>query len=241
MKKKFNTSTSILTGIGFVKTIIPLLLIVVFQGICFGQVTSFTSVYFSGDSVVAYGYVTSYNNSSTHVYTTNVSLTSPTGRNSSASNGGDSATTSLSISGEVGTFNASTQHIGSCPSQYGGGTHPVGGSWGSIQTCQDTCTPCQALRDTKKSSCDTALLTCEGAALAAYISALTVCENQTFCQSGNPSYNEDECTRCKQGVSAAYAVAAGTCAAVYINCLGDRVDCTPSNYKTIQCGACANN
>ncbi len=240
MKKKFNTSTSILTGIGFVKTTIPLLLIVVFQSIGLGQVYSSTYVSFSGDSVSATGSVTGYSNSSTHVYTTTVSLTSPTGRNSSASNGGDSATTSLSISGEVGTFNASTQHIGTCPSQYGGGTHPVGGSGGSIQTCTDTCTACQALRDTQTGTCNINLTQCEGAAGVAYIAALLACENNAFCQSGNPNFNEEECNRCKQTVTAGFVAATAVCGTIYYQCLGNRVDCTASNYKTIKCEACSN-
>ncbi|MGH9844763.1 MAG: hypothetical protein ACREEM_39095 [Blastocatellia bacterium] len=85
--------------------------------------------------------------------------------------------------------------------------------------CPDECTPCC---DHETNLCWRNLAICEGAATGALILGLNACENASFCQQGNPAYNEDECNRCKTYVWEAYAVASGVCGTVFGLCMSDR-------------------
>ena len=192
--------------------VLPILIILVCQNICFGQVYSYTSLTISGSDVVAYTDGSSSYNSSTHVYSINGNITSPSGRTASYSSSGSSATGYLGIQSEAGTFYAVANIYGSCP--YSGYAHTLGVPSGQVTTCVDTCTPCRALRHTQTVTAEAVLATCGGGATAAYIAAINACENNTFCQSGNPNFNQGECDRCKNLVTEAYVAAGITCSTV---------------------------
>src|SRR5215510_466180 len=114
MNIRLNASNEIFNKTPILKTAIAILMLLFIRGISFGQAYSYTDVSVNGDSVIAYGNVTGYYNSSTHVSSTQVTLYSPSGR-SASSWGGESASASLSINGEEGTFGAGTSHQGTCP------------------------------------------------------------------------------------------------------------------------------
>lgn len=91
----------------------------------YSQIYTYSDAYESGDNVAGYSSVTGYYNSSTHVYTSNITVYSPTGRTSSASTSGTSISTSISLSLEDGVFTLSSNFVGTCPNPYGGGSHVV--------------------------------------------------------------------------------------------------------------------
>lgn len=93
----------------------------------YSQVYAYADSYKNGDSVAGYSSVTGYYNSSTHVYTTNATLSSPT-RSVSSSASGTSASLSISIQLEDGFYSLSSHFVGTCPNPQGGGNHAVGGS-----------------------------------------------------------------------------------------------------------------
>ncbi len=93
------------------------------------QVYSYTDGYISGLTLVGYGAVTGYYNNSTSISSTTVRIYSPSGRFASASVNGGSATTSLELDGEHGSFSLSTSHVGTCPY---GQNHTIGGSGGTV-------------------------------------------------------------------------------------------------------------
>ncbi len=239
MKLKLIAFTKTLISTSLIKAAIPTLLILGLQSICLGQVYSYVDTSVGETDVIGYSAVTGYYNSSTHVYTTTSTLTSPTGRTTTASNSGTSVTAYLSIQGEVGWFGVNTQFYGTCPG--GGYTHVIGGNGGGVQTCADTCTPCRVLRQSQTGTCNINLTSCEGAAVTAYIAALLLCENNAFCQSDNPNFNQEECDRCKQTVTAAFVAATAVCGTIYYQCLGNRVDCETGFYKNTVCATpCSN-
>lgn len=106
-----------------------LLLVALFATNSFGQVYSYTDTSQSGGVLIGYGSVTGYYNSSTHIYTTRITVSAPSGRSTTTTNSGTSATAYLSLDLEHGNFSSSTSHEGTCP--YSGYTHTVGGSGGS--------------------------------------------------------------------------------------------------------------
>src|SRR5262249_9676596 len=111
------------------KGAIATLLLFLIQGVSFGQVYSYTDISSSdGTYVSAYGSVTGYYNSSTHISSTVVTLHSPSGRSEWGS-GGESSSSSLSTDGESGNYYATTAHNGTCPH---GNSHTVGGSGAAI-------------------------------------------------------------------------------------------------------------
>lgn len=96
------------------------------------QVYAYSDAYDTDDSVAGYSSVTGYYNSSTHVYTTNITIYSPSGRSSSGSTSGTSASTSLSLNLEHGVYALSANFVGTCPNPSGGGNHTIGGSGDSV-------------------------------------------------------------------------------------------------------------
>ncbi len=104
----------------------------------YSQVYAYATAYESGDSVAGYSSVTGYHNSSTHIYTTNATLSSPT-RSVSSSTSGTSASLSISIQLEHGFYSLASNFVGTCPNPQGGGNHAVGGS-GSSVTVAPFCT-----------------------------------------------------------------------------------------------------
>ena len=96
------------------------------------QVYAYSDAYDTDDSVAGYSSVTGYYNSSTHVYTTNITIYSPSGRSSSGSTSGTSASTSLSLNLEHGVYSLSANFVGTCPNPNGGGNHTIGGSGDSV-------------------------------------------------------------------------------------------------------------
>lgn len=106
-------------------------LIIVIASPASGQVYTYTIATADDTYVNGAGYVTGYYNSSTHVYTTSVTVTSPSGRSATASCGGTYCSASLSIGYEDGQYFASSTMAGTCPNVQGG-THPLGGSGSSV-------------------------------------------------------------------------------------------------------------
>ncbi|MFN7946589.1 MAG: hypothetical protein U0Z53_14660 [Blastocatellia bacterium] len=107
-------------------------LIIVIAAPVFGQVYTYTTATADDTYVNGAGYVTGYYNSSTHVYTTSVTVTSPSGRSATASCGGTYCSASLSIGYEDGQYFANSTMVGTCPNVQGG-SHPLGGSGSSVQ------------------------------------------------------------------------------------------------------------
>jgi hypothetical protein len=95
------------------------------------QVYTYNAVTADDYYVTGVGYVTGYYNSSTHVYTTTVSVYSPSGRSSTVTNNGAYSSASLSIDLEDGQFSFGSTMVGTCPQA--GITHPVGGGGSSVQ------------------------------------------------------------------------------------------------------------
>lgn len=216
MKKIFFIETKITMTNFLVKASFPVLLLLAFQSLCFGQVYSYTDASASETTVYGYGAVTGTYNSNTHVYQTTTTISAPSGRNVTASNGGSSVNSSLSIEGESGSFSLSTTHVGTCP--YQGQSHPVGGSGGSFLV-PSKCDLCQAQRNFKRLICYGAAGGCELLALAAYNNAINACENNTFCQEGNANYNPEECNRCKDSAQTSFGIATGACSLALGICL----------------------
>lgn len=108
-------------------------LVILFQSVCLGQVYTYSSLSQTSDFVVGYSAVTGYYNSSTHVYTTQMTVTAPSGRSTTVSNSGDSATAYLSLDWEHGVYTLSSSFVGTCPNPQGGGNHTVGGSGTGLQ------------------------------------------------------------------------------------------------------------
>ena len=115
------------------------LLFLAFQSICLGQVYSYVDASVGETDVVGYSAVTGYYNGSTHIYTTTLTITSPTGRSTTASNSGESVTAYLSINEEAGWFSVNTQFYGTCPG--GGYTHVVGGGGNGVQAAKTNALP----------------------------------------------------------------------------------------------------
>lgn len=97
----------------------------------FGQIYTYNAATSDDYYVTGVGYVTGYYNSSTHVYTTTVSVYSPGGRSSTVMSNGAYGSASLSINLEDGQYTSSSTMVGTCPQA--GITHPVGGGGSSIQ------------------------------------------------------------------------------------------------------------
>ncbi len=129
MERRCLIQTAIIHPTKIIKVASTVVLMLLLQSICFGQVYSYTDVSQTSDSVMGYGYVTGYYNSSTYVYTTRVTVTSPSGRSTTVTYNGNSATAYLGLEWEHGNFTVSTTHFGTCPY---GSNHPIGGSGGSI-------------------------------------------------------------------------------------------------------------
>jgi hypothetical protein len=238
MKKLKYIDTAVqIAGLQFAhKGLIVLLLAFTCHSICLGQVSSYTDVAGSGNSVVGYGAVTGIYGSGYHVNTTSVTLTSPSGASSSAS-GGDSATVSLSVD-QDGNYSASTSHEGTCP--YYGYVHIIGGSGGQTQVCNDTCTPCRAKREQQGDVCLGILVACEGAASAKYLADIQSCNNQNYCKTNHPDFNEEQCNTCKNTALEVYGIASAACTAGYGFCSAARDDCSVSTIKTATCASCSN-
>lgn len=130
MKSNLVHFLQVFDQLAVIKLICALLLMALFAVNSFGQVYSYTDTSQSGEAVIGYGSVTGYYNSSTHIYTTRVTVSAPSGRSTTTTNSGTSATAYLSLDFEHGNFSSSTSHEGTCP--YSGYTHTVGGSGGSI-------------------------------------------------------------------------------------------------------------
>jgi hypothetical protein len=221
----------------FGKAIFASLLLFVLQGICLGQISSYTDVAASGDSVVAYGAILDDYSHGQHTNTTVVTLSSPS-QGSVQSSGGDSATSWISIS-EDGYYTASTSHDSWCP--YTQSTiSPSGGSSNSTQVCVDTCTPCQNSRENQTILCFTALGGCEGAALTVYNNAIQACDNQNYCQPSHPAYNQQQCDTCKGTASENLIIAQAVCGGIFTGCMFARPDCSLSTIKKLNCDPCSN-
>lgn len=113
--------------------ILSFLGLILFATPAFCQIYTYTDGYDNGDSVVGYSSVTGYYNSSTHVYTSSITITSPTGRTASSSTSGTSVSASISLAQEDGAYSFISTFVGTCPSQYGGGSHVVGAGGGQVQ------------------------------------------------------------------------------------------------------------
>ena len=158
MKKIFFADTKFFMTSILVKASLPVLLMIVFQSLCFGQVYSYPDASANETTVYGYGAVTGTYNSNTHVYQTTTTISAPSSRSATASSSGSSVNSSLSIDGESGTFSLSTTHVGTCP--YQGQTHPVGGSGGSFVVPTE-CEICNASRNAKRLLCYIAGSSCE--------------------------------------------------------------------------------
>lgn len=91
--------------------------------------------------------------------------------------------------------------------------------WDNCLACLDLCRACC---DGAMLACYGVLTTCESAAAVALTGGLNNCENNAFCQSANPNYNEEECNRCKDAVWQTYAIAAGACVGGFYICFEAR-------------------
>jgi hypothetical protein len=170
-----------------------------------------------------------------HIDTTYLTLSGPS--SSVYGSGGTYASAELPV--VEGTFSVSACFDSFCTdsnTSYGGGC----ASAQVTTTCPDTCTACQALYGTQTGTCNINLVQCEAAAGTAFAAAMLACENNAFCQSGNPNFNQEECDRCKNTVTGIYAAAAATCGVLWYQCRDNRVNCTLSIYKTATCGSCSN-
>lgn len=117
---------------GVVFSIAVMILVALIASPVFSQIYTYTSAT-AGDSYVdGAGYVTGYYNSSTHVYTTSITVISPSGRVATASCNGTFCSVSLSIGNEDGQYFASSSMVGTCPNVQGG-SHPLGGGGSSTQ------------------------------------------------------------------------------------------------------------
>jgi hypothetical protein len=125
MNTRFLTCTTTLIKRHIVNAAVATLIVLFIRGLCLGQVYSYTDASEGSGSVIGYGSVTGYYNSSTHVYGTTVTVTAPSGRYTTVYSGGTSVTAYLSLDFEHGNFTATTSHNGTCPY---GSSHTVGGS-----------------------------------------------------------------------------------------------------------------
>ncbi len=239
MKMILFARTQSLLANPLVKIVLPMLIILACQNICFGQVYSYTSLTISGSDVVAYTDGSSSYNSSTHVYSINGTITSPSGRTASYSSSGSSATGYLGIQSEEGTFYAIANIYGSCP--YSGYAHTLGVPSGQVTTCVDTCTVCRASRLPKEIACAAASATCEANFLAQYNSEMTACENNNFCNPSHPQYNQQQCDNCKTTAEQNLALRTVGCTSAYIGCRAlITPDCEVPTIKKADCSTCSN-
>ena len=111
MKTKFYGRTIAFVGKGLFNAAITGMLLFTLMGTVWGQ-SSYTDVYVSGDSVVAYGSMIGGYPRGSHTDSTSISLSGPSGYASSG--GGTSATVYLTV-GDGGTFTAYTSHDSYCP------------------------------------------------------------------------------------------------------------------------------
>lgn len=237
MKTNFFARNVSFIRTSFGKVMLVGLLLFALPGICLAQISSYTDVGVSGDSVVAYGAILDDYSHGQHTNTTVVTLSSP-GGSSVQSSGGDSATSYISIT-EDGYYSASTSHDSWCP--YTQSTiSPSGGSSNSTDACVDTCTPCQNSRDNQTILCFSALGACEGTALTVYNNAIQACDNQNYCKPNHPDYNQQQCDNCKSTASNNLVIAQGVCAGVFTACMFARSDCSLSTVKKANCSACSN-
>ena len=221
----------------FGKAMLAGLLLFTLQGICLAQISSYTDVGVSGDTVVAYGAILDDYSHGQHTNTTVVTLSSP-GGGSVQSSGGDSATSYISIT-EDGYYSASTSHDSWCP--YTQSTiSPSGGSSNSTQACVDTCTPCKNSRENQTILCYSALGACEAAALTVYNNAIQACDNQNYCKTNHPDYNQQQCDSCKNTALENLGIAQAACGGVFAGCMAARSDCSLSTIKKVDCSACSN-
>ena len=237
MKAKFaaHNAFSLLMSLG--KTLIQALLFFALQGICLAQIYSYTDVSESGGLAIGYGSMSGSYEHSGHTTTTNVTLTSPSGASASET-GGEYTAAYLPVDVD-GWYSAITIHITEC--SIGGTSWQAGTSSGQTNVCADTCTPCRVLRQSQTGTCNITLTACEGGALVAYFAALNACENNTFCQSGNPNFNQEECDRCKTLVTTGFAAATAVCGTTFALCRDNRVDCENGFYKNTVCAdPCSN-
>jgi hypothetical protein len=217
---------------------ISALLLSALQSICLGQISSYTEMSDDGDSVVAYGAILDDYSMGTHINTTVVTLSSPSG-NSAQSSGGDSATVWILVDAD-GYYTADTTHDSWCP--YTQQTiSPSGGSDNQRTRCVDTCTSCRASRQPKEVACLAALGTCEAAALVAYNNAMTACDNNNFCNPNHPQYNQQQCDNCRSTANENYAIATAACGGAFVGCRAlITPDCDLPTYKKANCDQCDN-
>ncbi len=238
MKTNFYAHNLRLISTYYSKAMISALLLFTLQGICLGQISSYTDVGISGDSVVAYGAISDDYSHGQHINTTTVTLSSP-GGGSVQSSGGDSASSFISIT-EDGYYSANTSHDSWCP--YTQATiSPSGGSSNSTQVCVDTCTPCLTSRNNQEILCWAALATCESGIFGAYNTAVQNCDNQNYCKTNHADFNQQQCDQCKETALQIYVAAQGACATVFGACWATRPDCFDGIKKKGNCDICFNN
>lgn len=237
MKTNFYAQNMRFISTRYSKAMISALLLFTLQGICFGQISSYTDVGISGDSVVAYGAVLDDYSHGQHINTTVVTLSSP-GGGSAQSSGGDSATSFISIT-EDGFYSANTSHDSWCP--YTQQTFPSGGSSNSTQACTDSCTPCRVSRHGKEIACGALLGGCETAALNKWNADIQTCDDRNYCKPNHPEYSQQQCDQCKNTAGEVFAGATAACGLAYVGCRAlITPDCEVSAIKKADCSACSN-
>jgi hypothetical protein len=92
--------------------------------------------------------------------------------------------------------------------------------------CDLPCRACRARRDRATLACFSALTICEAAATVNFNNAITACENQAFCREDQPTFDPDECNRCKDSALQSFLIATAACSAVFTICMLVREDCT---------------
>ncbi len=221
MKTKFYGRTIAFAGKGLFNAATTVLFLFTLMGTVWGQ-SSYTDVYVSGDSVVAYGAMIGGYGMGSHIDTTSLTLSGPPGYASSI--GGSSATTYLAI-GDGGVFTAYTSHDSYCPDA--NANFPgVASSGGQTTVPATECSVCQGERTNKRIACIGVATTCELGFLALYNSNITSCENNPFCQENNPNYNPAECDRCKDDYWNTFLIQSAGCAAALPICLATTLpDC----------------
>jgi hypothetical protein len=92
--------------------------------------------------------------------------------------------------------------------------------------CDLPCRVCRGRRDRATLACFSALTVCEAAATVNFNNAITACENQAFCREDQPTFDPDECNRCKDSALQSFLIATAACSAVFAICMLAREDCT---------------
>jgi hypothetical protein len=196
------------------KVLLSALLLLALHSICLGQISSYTDVSVSGDSVVAYGAILDDYSHGQHINTTVLTLSSPSGA-SVQSTGGDSTSAYISIDAD-GYYIANTSHESWCP--YTQASFPSGGSSQQTSACVDTCTACRASRHPKEAACALTLAGCEANALSKYNNAMTACDNNNYCNPNHPAYNQQQCDNCKGAANETLLIDQGICGGAYVGC-----------------------